>query len=246
VTIDIAQEVARIAGVEPFPGLSSAWRWSPTPRFTFALALNRDGDAAFQVNALESFDEDLVRAVLEFSRLRGLDVLSRHMPLNIELGFRHADYEFDAVATARPEVHGYHVGRNELLNEFVVVVFPAFRCEISGTESMDEALLRFKRALRPTLLKRDPSPYLRMRYDNTRTGAGSIGPGRGFTTVDVLLREMRLLEGAEGSFVECENVGGNVCRIGWHGDWVVQGDSGVERLKGNALEAWTRVFLDCP
>jgi hypothetical protein len=139
------------------------------------------------VNSLDSFDEVLVRDVLEFSWSRGLERRGFDPPLGIEPGFRGRAYGFEAVATARPDVHGYHGGRNELLNDAVVAVFPAFRCEVIGTESREEALLRFKRMLRPSMLKRDPVPYLKMRYENTRTGAGSVGRDRGFTTADVLV-----------------------------------------------------------
>ncbi|MFE0703048.1 hypothetical protein [Streptomyces sp. NPDC058872] len=64
-----------------------------------------------------------------------------------------------------------------------------------------------------------------MKYDNTRTRGGSEGDLRGFTTPDVLLRELELLEGAPGSFVEYENRHGDVWRIEWNGSWVVDGKS---------------------
>ncbi|WP_328929883.1 hypothetical protein OG429_38415 [Streptomyces sp. NBC_00190] len=77
--------------------------------------------------------------------------------------------------------------------------------------------------LRPTIVSRPPAPYLRMRYENTRTTGGSVGPSRGFTTHDVLLRELGLLEGAPGSFVEFENSLGEVWNVEWNGSWLVNG-----------------------
>ncbi|MFG2417108.1 hypothetical protein [Streptomyces goshikiensis] len=107
-------------------------------------------------------------------------------PLTIAAGFSYGTYRFDAVAAAAPSVHGYHHGRNEALNEVVSAVFPAYQCEFRGDESPDEAVLRFKRMLQPTIISRPPAPYLRMRYENTRTDGGSVGPSRGFITHDVL------------------------------------------------------------
>ncbi|HVV20808.1 MAG TPA: hypothetical protein VHF06_15340, partial [Pseudonocardiaceae bacterium] len=36
-------------------------------------------------------------------------------------------------------------------------------------------------------------PYLKMRYDNTKTKGGGVGPARGFTKPGVLLFELGLL-----------------------------------------------------
>lgn len=43
-------------------------------------------------------------------------------------------------------------------------------------------------------LDRAPVPYLKMRYDNTKTKGGGVGPARGFTKPGVLLFELGLLE----------------------------------------------------
>jgi hypothetical protein len=243
VAADIRQMISSIAGIEPFPGLEEAWKWSPTPRFTFALALSSNSRSAFQVNSLGSFDVDLTRRVLEFSRANELQSTVESNPLAITGGFMCEPFAFNAVATACPEVHGYHIGRNELLNELVVAAFPAFLSEVSGCEPLEEAKYRFKQMLHPTVMNRSPVPYLRMRYENPKTGAGSIGDLRGFTTWDVLLRELNLLEGVAGSFVECENVHGDVCRIEWHGHWVVQGENPTQELEQSELKNWMAVFL---
>lgn len=208
--------------------------------------MNQSGNGAFQVNCLDSFDEILVRSVLEFSRTQRLDVVARGAPLATVPGFQCEPYGFDVVASASPVVHGYHAAREDSLNEVVIAVFPAFMCEFSGMETVDEAKSRFKRMLHPSVMSRTPSPYLRMRYENTRTGAGSVGSSRGFTTPDVLLRELRLLEGAPESFVEFENFKGDVWRVEWQRDgWHVDG-SRRELVSIENLTAWTAVALGCP
>ncbi|MFE4258108.1 hypothetical protein [Streptomyces sp. NPDC056883] len=169
------------------------------------------------MNSLDVHNEGLTSAVLEFARQHRLGRGPGSRP------FTMAADQFDAVVAAAPSVHGYHHGRNEALNEVVSAVFPAYQCEFRGDESPDEALLRFKRMLRPTILSRPPAPYMRMRYENTRTGGGSVGPARGFTTHDGLMREFRLVEGAPGSFVEFENASGQVWNVEWNGSWLVNG-----------------------
>ncbi|WP_267244097.1 hypothetical protein [Streptomyces sp. PR69] len=239
--MDIERAVLENVNVEDFPGLPMAWRWSPMPRFVFSLAMDRDGDWAYQVNSIDGFDEDLVRAVLGFAREHRLG-RGEMQSFAVASGFASDPYGFDVVAAVPPDVHGYHVGRNDALNEVVSAVFPAYQCEFSGNETLEETRYRFKRMLRPTVMPRPPVPYLRMRYENTRTDSGSIGSSRGFTTHDVLLREVELLEGATGSFVEFENSRGQVWRIEWDGSWVLNG----EPQEAPVSSAWVMAELGLP
>ncbi|MFD4240943.1 hypothetical protein ACFWP3_04975 [Streptomyces sp. NPDC058525] len=240
--MNIDGAVAEIGNAHAMPGLPMAWQWSPMSRFVFSLAMDPDGRWAYQMNSLDVHDAGLARAVLAFARQHQLGRGREARPLTVLPGFSYGAYRFDAVAAASPTVHGYHHGRNEALNEVVSAVFPAYRCEFRGDENLEEAVLRFKRMLRPTLLSRLPVPYLRMRYENTRTGSGSVGRSRRFTTQDVLLRELGLLEGAHGSFVEFENSHGEVWRVEWDGSWLVNGQPEGLRLSYE----WVMTALGCP
>jgi hypothetical protein len=243
--VDVRQMLTSIPSAQPFSRLDDSWTWSPSPKFTFVSALSSDPELAFQINFIDSFDADLACAVIEFAREGALQEAGFRDPLTVTGGFGYDAAGFDAVATASPSVHSYYVGRNEVLNEHVVAVFPAYLCEISGTESAEEAMHRFKRMLHPTVMSRGPAPFLRMRYENTRTGAGSIGELRGFTTWDVLLRELELLAGSPGSFVECENVHADVRLIRWDGAWNVSGAGATQVLEQDQIKAWVGSFLDC-
>ncbi|MFF3140038.1 hypothetical protein [Streptomyces mirabilis] len=240
--MNIEQAVTEIGNAEEVPGLATAWRWSPMSRFMFSLAMDTDGQWAYQMNSLDVHDEGLTRAVLEFARQHRLGRGPGARPFTIADGFSYGIYRFDAVVATAPPVHGYHHGRNEALNEVVSAVFPAYRCEFRGDESLEEAVLRFKRMLRPTIISRLPAPYLRMRYENTRTNGGSVGPSRGFTTRDVLLQELGLLEGAPGSFVEFENASGQVWNVEWNGSWLVNGAA----RDVPPSESWVTSALGCP
>ncbi|MDX3387757.1 hypothetical protein PV682_40885 [Streptomyces niveiscabiei] len=206
------------------------------PRFVFSLALDSERDSAYQMNTIDHFDQGLVTAVLEFARERHLaGEVKDARPFTVAPGFMAQSHGFDVVVAVPPVVHQYHFGRDNALSERVTGVFPAYRCEFSGSETLEEAVHRFKRMLRPTVVGRPVAPYLRMRYENTRTGSGSLGTSRGFTTTDVLLRELALLEGAVGSFVEWENFRGEVWHVTWDGSWFVNGGVQSEPLSEIAV-----------
>jgi hypothetical protein len=197
------------------------------------------------MNCLDAFDEELVKNVLEHARLHSDAVLSACDAFVVVPGFVCEPFTFDVVAAAGPSVHGYHAGRNELLGRTVFAVFPAFHCEFSGAESAGETTSRFKRMLRPALIHRQPVPFLRMRYHNPRTKARSVGPDRGLATIDVLVRELELLEGVAGAFIQCENYKGQVLSVRWDdGEWIVDG-AWRETLNRDRLGVWVKNVFAC-
>jgi hypothetical protein len=135
-------------------------------------------------------------------------------------------------------VHSYHESEFPALRDASYIVFPAYHQEFSGVETSDEAWWRFKGLLRTSDLGRSPSPYLKMRYENTKARSGSEGDQRGFTTIDVLNRELRGLEGAAGSFVELENRRLQVWSVRWDGTWTVSGEEGERQFEIEDLIAW--------
>ncbi|MGH3118184.1 MAG: hypothetical protein ACRDP3_12700 [Streptomyces sp.] len=227
--MDLITDVSRLPGAGPLDGLSDAWHWSPNPRFNFFAALSEDKGHLFQVNVMDICDYDLVRALLTFARERTSEVTSsgRHL-VPIE-GFSHPGYSFDTMAAAPPGVHGYLVKEHPDLHSVAYAVFPGYRSEFSGTEDEEEAQARVRKMLRPTKLDREPVPFLKMRYDNTRTRSGSTGPHRGFATLPILLRELELLQEAPGSLVEWENRHADVWRAQWDGALHLQGSSAASR-----------------
>src|SRR6476646_861215 len=131
--IDFERAVAGLGEVEPFPGLTGAWRWRRRPRWYGALSVAEDGGHAFEMRGLDSFDEGLVRAVLTFARAGRF---AENGYLRAVPGFRHEPFAFDVVAACGPAVHRYHQGENDDLHAAVTAVFPAFACEFSGTETL--------------------------------------------------------------------------------------------------------------
>lgn len=241
--MQISEIVERIPGVQPIASLSGAWKWSPAPGVNFAAALTADGDKIFRINVMGGVGESLIAPVLSFARVHGLESRLDGSVQAILDGFAHPGYDFDTVAAVKPEIHGYHAREHSELQNLSIGVFPAYRCEFSGHESEEEVSVRFKRMLHPANLSRAASPYLKMSYQNTRTRGGSTGPGRGFTTLKVLQRELKLLESADDSFVEFENYEERVFRVHWDGRLVLSEgqDSVVTELA--ALLPWTEKVL---
>ncbi|MFJ8189480.1 hypothetical protein ACIQ8D_06785 [Streptomyces sp. NPDC096094] len=199
-------------GAAPVPGLASAWRWSPNPMFTFTAALSTDGAHNLQVNVRGPYDEALVSALLAHARAHDDTFVGKGRPLVAIGDFHHDGTEFDTVGVAAAEVHGYHATENPELSAVTYAVFPAYVSEISGRENEEEAWGRFRKMLQPNKLDRTEVPFVKMRYDNTRTQSMSKGDARGLAPLDTLVRELELLDGAPGSFVEWENRHGAVWR----------------------------------
>ncbi|MFF2926908.1 hypothetical protein ACFVTP_31625 [Streptomyces celluloflavus] len=226
--MDLTAKLSGLPGVAPLEGIPDAWHWSPNPRFNFFAALTGDGDQLFQINVMDTCDQDLVRALLRFAREHNAEATAPGRYLIPVDGFSHPGYEFDTMATAPPEVHGYLKMEHPELHSVAYAVFPGYRSEFSGSENEEEARTRVRKMLRPTRLDRSPVPFVKMRYHNTRTKSSSTGTDRGFTTLPVLMQELDLLQESPGSFVEWENRRSEVWQARWDDSLQVQGPSAAD------------------
>jgi hypothetical protein len=219
--MDIRAVVTDFRGAAPLPGLPDSWHWSPAPGIDFAGALSADGKRLLQLSGRDSYDQDLAVAALAFAREHEEQIFARNAFLGALEGFEPpADRRFDVVVGIAPEVHRFYRNDKPELTPHVRLMFPAYACEFSGEETLDEAVTRY-RMLRLNHLGRDPLPFLKMRYANTRTRGRSTNPGRGFAEPQRLVEEFRSMEGGSGSFVEFENRHGKVWRVEWHGAWLI-------------------------
>ncbi|MFE2354575.1 hypothetical protein [Streptomyces parvulus] len=216
--MNLGSVLSAMPGAAPVSGLDYAWRWSPNPMFTFTAALSTESGHNLQVNVRGRYDEVLVAALLAHARAHDGTFVGQGRPLMAVGGFHHDGTDFDTVGVAAPEVHGYHATENPELSAVTYAVFPAYASEISGRENEEEAWGRFRKMLQPNKLDRAEMPFVKMRYDNTRTQSMSKGDARGFAPLDTLVRELELLDGAPGSFVEWENRHGAVWRVDSTGD----------------------------
>ncbi|MFD7807022.1 hypothetical protein OIE90_28390 [Streptomyces cellulosae] len=227
--MDLLTTLANFPNAAPLAGLDRACTWSVGPVLHFAGAVTADGSWLLQTNQRGRHDEDLARAVLAFARHHEERLVVEGRPIAAVGGFSAAGYDFDAVAATAPEVHGHHRTRNPDLTAVTYIVFPAFDTEVSGRESLEEAQARYQKMLSPAEIGREAVPFLKMRFDNPRTGGGSTNPGRALAYPQMLRREIPQLQGAPGGFAEWENRIGEVWRVAWDGEWVLSGAEGERR-----------------
>lgn len=224
--MDLRAVLADFPGVRPLDGLRDAWYWSRVPLFGFAGALSADGERLLQLSGRGSYDEELAVAVLGFAREREGELFARNAHWGALDGFQppagRRDSDFDSVIGISPDVHRAYPVEHPELTSHVRMVFPAYACEFAAAadETLDEAITRYQ-MLRLNELGRDPLPYLKMRYANTRTQGRSTNRGRGFTKPRRLVEELRWMEGGDGSFVEFENRHGRVWRVEWRDGWLM-------------------------
>ncbi|MEU6222648.1 hypothetical protein [Streptomyces sp. NPDC047042] len=171
--MDVHAIVTGFRGAEPLPGLPDSWHWSPAPGIDFAGALSADGNRLLQLSGRNSYDQDLAVSTLRFARDHEDAIFARNPFLGALDGFEPpAGHRFDTVVGIAPDVHRFYRVENPDLTPHVRLTFPAYACEFSGEETLDEAITRY-RMLRLNHLDREPLPFLKMRYANTRTGAGA-------------------------------------------------------------------------
>lgn len=245
--IDIAAVVQKFDEVRPLPGMDDAWTWGVEDMFAYALALTSDRAHAIQVNFEGELDTELAVSVLSFARDRSPEVLAA-APFAVLEGYTPpptSQVFFDTVGVAIPAVHRYHELDEPELNEVTYAVFPAYRCEFSGRETQKEAEDRFDRMLVVTDMQRLATPWLRMRYDNPKTGGGSVGSELGLTWPDKLTTELRNLDGADGAWVDFENFQNKLRRASFSdADGLLLADGQDAReIEMTELLSWTHTFV---
>lgn len=228
--MDLLSTIEALPNVGPLEDLDRAWKWSLNPVLHFAGALTSDGTRLFQTNQRGKHDESLARAVLTFARDHEKQLIGGGRFIGYAAGFELPGYTFDAVAAAVPDVHGHHRAQNPDLTAVTYIVFPAYACEFSGRETLAEAEARYTKMLHPAEIGREAVPFVKMSFDNPRTGGGSNNPGRALTYPRILLQEIPQLENSPGGFVEYENREGNVWRIEWDGTWLLSAESGRREM----------------
>ncbi|MGW1216395.1 hypothetical protein ACWD5F_42870 [Streptomyces sp. NPDC002499] len=226
--MDLQSTIAGFRDATPLSGLPHAWQWSLNPVLRHAGVLTADGTRLLQMNTRGKYSEELTRAVLSFAHEHEGELLQEGRFLGFAGGFCASRRDFDTVAVADPEVAQLHKVQNPALTPVTYAVFPAYSCEFSGAETLEEAEHRYLKMLSTADINREPVPFLKMRFDNPRTGGGSTNPGRALAQEKILLQEIPKLENAPGGFIEFENRHGKVWRVEWDNGLVLREASAAD------------------
>ncbi|MFI5533961.1 hypothetical protein ACIA8O_36030 [Kitasatospora sp. NPDC051853] len=240
--IDIVSKLSALPKARPFPGIPGTWEWSPSPVFRLMAMVGSDGRHVFRLNTKDSYDADLCRAVLEFVRERESEAIERAEPLIALPGFSWPGRDFDVVGRLRPEAHHLHADDPEL-HDSVLVVFPAYSTEISGAETVEQAAERYRRMLRTPDLNRGPSPYVLIRFDNPKSGAGTTGDLPVFTSPDYLVHELRELEGVPEGHLELWTYRNEQWCVRWEDGWIVTTRDGEIRMSADEVTSWAMATI---
>ncbi len=120
--------------------------------------------------------------------------------------------EFTHVIVVPSSYHGYLKGMDSVERKDLFLCLPIYRCEFSGSESVDE-FKELRLHFVPTLnWNRAIHPKLRVYFDNPKTGGGTDESGA-ILPWPVLLREIGNLNGVSSGFIEVTNWSGNVVEI---------------------------------
>jgi hypothetical protein len=82
-----------------------------------------------------------------------------------------------------------------------------------------------------------------MRFENPKTGAGSIGPDLGIASADLLMQELRNLEHADNAFVDFENFRHERRRAFWSGGMQLSDGDNTRSFKSPDLLVWAHRFI---
>jgi len=241
--MDLAAAITAMPDAAPLAGLPEAWHWAKAPGFDLAAALSTDGEHLFQLAALRSYDEGLVTAAFAFARQHEPELIAPpDQPLALAEGFAYPGRGFDIVVVVGPGVHKFHE-KDGPLHEATRSLFPAYRCEFSGTETEDETRERYSRAagVTPNNLSREPRPTMKLRFrpdDDSAVGEREYWTPNSLQYMFPRLSDVPDRFRAPDPFVEFENYQNRVWRVEWDGAFNVteltgeSGESGERRGLG--------------
>jgi len=221
----------------------NGYQWTnASGRFHTVLVLASDSQHAFEIITRDFYDSTLVRSTLEFARTHEGNILA-NKPLTILEGFHCQGWSFDTVIALSPETQEFDHTIDPDLYAATYIVYPAYRCEFSGRETLKEIMLRDAKMVDRSNFNREPAPAIKFRYVNTKSKGRSLGDKRGIEKSRVLFAEINKLENARASFVEFENYLGQVAKVTWDDGFVLWFDGTGNKRDLEELLAWVHVFI---
>ena len=150
-------------------------------------------------------DDDFARDMLKVTLANLNESLPRKVPAPENR------FGFSNVLYLTPDYHGELAGRLDDKRASTLLCVPIFESEFSGAESPAE----FKAIRRSTPINdwsRSLQPRIKLRFENSKTGAGT-GDGYVFCALDLVLNEIGNLVGDPDGFLEIINFKERVMEI---------------------------------
>lgn len=122
-------------------------------------------------------------------------------------------YGFDALLLASSNYHRDFSGVLDEKRSGLILCVPVFRYEFSGCESVDEFREIGIRRIPIDNWGRNPIPKVKIRFNNPRTRAGTIGQRYVVSSDSYLMLEVNSINGVHDGFVEVKNYLGETIKI---------------------------------
>ncbi|WP_080210727.1 hypothetical protein [Salmonella enterica] len=139
-------------------------------------------------------------------------------------------YGFDSMLLVPAHYHGNFIGTLDEQRSGLVLCVPIFHYEFSGNESADEFREMDIKRVHTVIWTRKPVPKVFIRFNNPKTGAGTINNNYILTSDSYLMSEIYNLNGVENGFIDISNYMGDVLNI-------ISNVDGTYRLKSKAGES---------
>jgi len=196
----------------------------------FLVSSNKIGDDEFAVDLLSELSPGLP-----------LDRMSlREIPEN--------KYGFSDVLIVPNGFHSVLEGILDHNRDELFLCVPIHRSEFSGDETKDEFRIIQRSVVAIFDWTRKISPRISLRFFNPKTKGGTKGDGYVFVKYDLLVNEIKNLEGVSGGFIEILNYRGLVAEIlseraGVYSLIQDRNDAGAEAMSQSELLEFIWTFL---
>ena len=216
---------------------------TPQHKFVSVVGPLSNGSPFILLTARDSFDKMLCKSLFLFLDSHSA-CLSLERGVTIIEKFQHDDYAFDSVLVLNGSYHRSYEHFSNELNQHTLEAFPILRCEFTGSETVDE--MEGIRRYGPCTIDwhREPSPYVKMRFHNQKTGASSFGKQLWYTKARNAEDELLELTDEPKSFVEIMNFLGEWVRIVVTAEtYTIKGNDSSRSVHKSHITSWLKEFL---
>ncbi len=212
--LDLQRELPKekLVRFTPLPGAVKFTGRTPLHQFATYILPWDDGNWFAAFSCRDSIDDDLAALVLRFVDGRKR-LFEESTPLTILDGFHAPGYGFDCVAVLSPTAANHFRAQSAALSKRTFVVFPIFRCEFVGDETVDCIWVMRHDTVTTVDMKRSPSPAFTMYFENKKIGIKSTQQEPALTRLGFLIRQLEQMDGADGSLVDLQNYRNEKCSL---------------------------------